>query len=425
MLSAHKTRKNALKAQGKKVAEYPAEGCTFLVTGVSEGSLGAATAVALADAGARVVYTVHSGNEQRMHNHLLTVSKRQARCKEEPDGPCGRRALELLPVTFDTAHLTNLSALDASLKQKVAQRELLGHLDGIILASGALQNTRRTRKDAAVLRKELGVDRVVDPHAQEHLLGPLAVAQGLMPHLLRGRVGEHASLTCPLFATPRIITVSSLAHWAGQLSWNSSRAPDGTWIYETAPTTFAAFARDRLASLLFVSTMQKRYAPYLDFIAAAPSLSLTHLYDHHPMAFGAIDALDVLGFVSTPDQGAGPIVWSALSKAAGRAAAGTLATSNHASPHWVSPFAVTETAEQDLLRGIARYTKMRFIPREVIASIREMPAVPEEAPGAEAQTQQQMLQQQMPHGAKLEAQRQFMKEQQEMHARRAQRGESQ
>mmetsp|Transcript_14035 Transcript_14035/g.44187 ORF Transcript_14035/g.44187 Transcript_14035/m.44187 type:complete len:468 (-) Transcript_14035:21-1424(-) len=417
LLSAHTARRRVLVAKGKTVAEYPAEGCTFLVTGVSEGSLGAATASALADAGARVVYTVHSSDEQRLQNHLLTISNRKSRCKEEPGAPCGRRALELIPISFDSGNLGNLTSLDAELKQKVAQRELLGHLDGLVLASGALQNTRRTRKRAAALQKERGVDRVVDPHASEHLLGSLAVAQAMLPHLLRGRVGEHASLTCPLFATPRIVTVSSLAHWAGQLSWNSSAPLDGSWIYETAPSTFAAFARDRLASLLFATAMHRRFSPYLDVIAAAPSLSFTHLYDRHPAAYGFIDALDVLGFVSTPDQGAGPIVWSALSKA-GKAASGTLATSNHASPHWVSPFAVTEAAEDNLLRGLTRYTGLPIPTRETLAAVREMPAVVPAPPGDEQQHPQQQV-------GKLDGQRDFMRQQQEAYARRSSRRQTQ
>ncbi|WP_305781644.1 SDR family NAD(P)-dependent oxidoreductase [Nocardia crassostreae] len=95
-------------------------------------------------------------------------------------------------------------------------------------------------------------------------LGHFALTGAILPALLRAE-------------SPRVVTVSSIAAWAGIINW-----PDPNWrrLYLRWP----AYSQSKLANLLFTAELQRQAraaATQLTAVAAHPGLSAAHLYDRN------------------------------------------------------------------------------------------------------------------------------------------------
>lgn len=203
-------------------------GKTVLVTGAN-GGLGLRTAEALAAAGATVVMACRN---------LETAEQARKQIAAVRSGG------EPIIVPLDLADLGSVRKCAEEVKAS------FGSLDVLINNAGLMAVPYARTADG--FEMQFGTNH----------LGHFALTGLLLDSLHRS-------------PAPRVVTVSSIAHWAGVINWR-----DLNW--ERRYFRWPAYAQSKLANLLFTSELDRRARDArssLVAIAAHPGISDTNLYD--------------------------------------------------------------------------------------------------------------------------------------------------
>ena len=238
-------------------AEQSMAGRTVLVTGATSG-LGRASAIALAEAGARVVV-------------LGRDSQRTEAAADQIRQATGNPAVEC--VVADLADLGAVRRAAADLRQR------LDRLDALINNAGALTHEHLVTVDGLELTY------------QTHVVAPFVLVHEMLP-LLRSTPGS------------RVVTVSSGGMYSEGLAVDRVQmAADG---YDGV----TAYARAKRAQVVLNTEWARRTTQPPVFHAMHPGWADTP---------GVVDALPTFHritrpFLRTPEQGADTIVWLAAAK---------------------------------------------------------------------------------------------------------------
>jgi len=196
-------------------------GRTALVTGANSG-LGYATALELARHGARVLLACRN-----------PVHAEQALQRLRTEGAAG----EL--VELDLSSLGSVAAAAAEVGSRLASLDLL------VLNAGVMAPPRTLTQDGFEL--QLGTNH----------LGHFALAARLLPLLL----------TAP---APRVVSVSSGAHRMGRVAFDDLMG-------ERSYGRWSAYGQSKLANLLFIRELDRRFGNGLTAAAAHPGYAATDL----------------------------------------------------------------------------------------------------------------------------------------------------
>ncbi|MFO0547114.1 MAG: SDR family NAD(P)-dependent oxidoreductase [Polyangiaceae bacterium] len=203
---------------------------TVLITGATDG-IGLATAIDLAARGARLV--LHGRSEEKLE-------RARARAEE------ARRGSVAATLSFDLAEL-------AAVRRFAAAAAALPELDVLVANAGIFKRQR-----------EITVDGFEATMAVNHL------AHVLLVHELLPRLRERAGA--------RVVLVSSMAHGRGALPNSPDfglREPRGgaTPAFEG----YAAYARSKLANVLFGVELARRLGPHPTVNSLHPGVVSTNL----------------------------------------------------------------------------------------------------------------------------------------------------
>lgn len=208
----------------------PLAGKTMLVTGAN-GGLGKQTAVALAQAGARVVLACHNMD----------------RGKAALDGVAAVAAPDAAPVLVPV-DLGSLESVHAA-AEEVARR--VESLDVVVNNAGIMATLYKETADG--IEGQIGINH----------FGHFALVGRLLPMLVQA---PH----------PRVVTVSSLMHARGKLDLSDLNFRRRTY------RRFEAYADSKLANLLYTAELARRAeragSPLVS-VAAHPGVAGTDLFD--------------------------------------------------------------------------------------------------------------------------------------------------
>ncbi len=196
-------------------------GRTALVTGANSG-LGYATALELARHGARVLLACRN-----------PVRAEQALQRLRTEGAAG----EL--VELDLSSLASVAAAAADIGSRLASLDLL------VLNAGVMAPPRTLTQDGFEL--QLGTNH----------LGHFALAARLLPLLLAA-------------PAPRVVSVSSGAHRMGRVAFDDLMG-------ERSYGRWSAYGQSKLANLLFIRELDRRFGNSLTAAAAHPGYAATDL----------------------------------------------------------------------------------------------------------------------------------------------------
>ncbi len=211
----------------------PQEGRIAIVTGANTG-IGLETAVALAEAGATVVLACR------------TPTKAEAAVDEIRSRAPGA-VVEVLELDLGSLASVRTAANET--------RERFPTVDLLINNAGVMMPPRSTTADGFEL--QFGTNH----------LGHFAYTGLVLP-------------TMTATAGSRVVTVSSIAHWGGEMRW-----ADLQW--EQGYSRTGSYSQSKLANLLFAFELDRRLAaaglPTIS-LAAHPGVSATELTRHLPLA---------------------------------------------------------------------------------------------------------------------------------------------
>ncbi|MGH9135716.1 MAG: oxidoreductase [Acidimicrobiales bacterium] len=224
-------------------------GRTILVTGANSG-LGLRTAEVLAAAGA----------------HVLMACRNQAKAADARDTVAATAAGPAPTVV--ALDLADLASVRACAEQVVGSVE---QLDGLVNNAGVMAIPLTRTADG--FEMQFGTNH----------LGHFALTGWLLPALLQADA-------------PRVVTVSSVAHWPGWMRWRNLN-------WASSYQRWMAYSQSKLANLLFASELERRARAAnctLVSLAAHPGISATNLYAHADASgrgarvFGQSDAAGAL-----------------------------------------------------------------------------------------------------------------------------------
>lgn len=278
-------------------------GRVAVVTGAN-GGLGLRTAEALGAAGARVVMACRNQTKAaRAVERVAAVS-----------------AVPPTVVDLDLADLASVRDCAARIDESV------GRVDVLVNNAGVMAIPRATTADG--FEMQFGTNH----------LGHFALTHALLGALHRA-------------SAPRVVTVASIAHWAGRIRWS-----DVNW--ERRYFRWPAYSQAKLANLLFTAELDRRSRAAdspLVAVAAHPGIAATDLYDgpqagRNPIAaltgrvgraLGQPDALGVLPQLRAATDTA--VTGGSYLGAAGPLP-GPFEIRGHPEPAWRSPLARSERA---------------------------------------------------------------------------------
>jgi NAD(P)-dependent dehydrogenase (short-subunit alcohol dehydrogenase family) len=248
-----------------------------VVTGGNSG-LGFETALRLAAAGAEVTITTRSRGRG-----VEAVGRLRALLQAVPDARGVGRAGEVRLASLDLADLR-------SVERFADDYSAAGHpLDLLINNAGVMAVPRRTLTDDG-FELQLGTNH----------LGHFAVTGRLMPLLLRADA-------------PRVVTLSSGAHWTGRLDFDDLQR-------EHRYNAWTAYGQSKLANLVFAKEFARRSAALgwqVTSVAAHPGFSRTNLQSSgpnlgRPRPRRVLDRVTALpGFAQSAAEGALPTLFAA------------------------------------------------------------------------------------------------------------------
>ncbi|MFF4649117.1 SDR family oxidoreductase [Streptomyces sp. NPDC001380] len=257
-----------MPAQPKDIPVPDRSGTLAVVTGANSG-IGFETARRLARAGAEVVLAVRNAAKGAEAVDRIR--------REHPDAAVSAEPLDL-------ADLGSVAAFARLLLDRDRPLDLLVNNAGIMAVP-----TRHTTADGFEL--QFGTNH----------LGHFALTGRLLPLLVRGR-------------SPRVVTVSSLAHFIGRLDFGDLQA-------ERSYGAWRAYGASKLANLLFAKELQRRSDRGgwgLLSAAAHPGSTVTNLQQTGPnlgtgREGGGMSALvmSLPGAAQQPEQGALPTLYAA------------------------------------------------------------------------------------------------------------------
>jgi len=239
-------------------------GRTAIVTGANSG-IGLHTASGLAAAGAHVVLACR--------DNAKAATAAEYICSKHP-----RASVET--ATLDLASLASIHTFVDQFKSHHQQLDILVNNAGVM----AFPQRRAT---ADGFEMQFGTNH----------LGHFALTGLLVPSLLAS-------------PTPRVVTVSSIAHKSGQIHFN-----DLNWNQEYAP--WPAYGQTKLANLMFALELYRRAeqsGSKIISVAAHPGVSMTNIVKNGPGSSGLkAVVLNLLGpLLMQPDwQGALPSLYAA------------------------------------------------------------------------------------------------------------------
>lgn len=178
---------------------------TVLVTGATDG-IGLETAKQLARRGFRVM--VHGRNPKRLETTLHEIRSVAP-------------AAELEPWLADFSSLTQIRRLGESIQKSGAKIDVLIHNAGVFM------------------NQYLETADGFETTFQVNHLAPFLLTCTLIPTLK---------------PSARILVVSSIAHWRGQMNWNDLN-------FKSNFTGYGAYAASKLANILFVNELHRRLGP--------------------------------------------------------------------------------------------------------------------------------------------------------------------
>ena len=240
---------DAERRRGRGVTSLPdMTGRVVVVTGASSG-IGAATARALAEAGAKVVLAVRDAAKgERVAATII--------------GDTMVRALDL----------ENLASVRAFAAAWTGDIDILINNAGVMLVPEA--------RTADGFERQIGTNH----------LGHFALTNLLLPHI-----------------TDRIVTVSSNAHSRGRLDLD-----DLNWQMRPYNTS-QAYSDSKLANLLFTFELQRRLSATgssVRALAVHPGMVRTNLYGHRPVQAAVIDFVGRF-VMQDPERGARTTLFAA------------------------------------------------------------------------------------------------------------------
>jgi NAD(P)-dependent dehydrogenase (short-subunit alcohol dehydrogenase family) len=219
------------------IADIPAQNGKLAVVTGATGGLGYETALGLAQAGAEVVLAGRNADKGRVAIERIM------------------RAVPAAKVRFEMLDLASLASVRAFADKMLAQGR---PLDLLINNAGVMQLPAR-RLTADGFEMQFGTNH----------LSHFALTAQLLPLLRRA-------------ASPRVVTVSSLAHRGGRIDFDNLQA-------ERAYRPWKAYQQSKLANLLFALELQRRSDAYgwgVMSNAAHPGFALTDLIPNGPGSGG-------------------------------------------------------------------------------------------------------------------------------------------
>ena len=251
---------------GAKVVEN-LSGRTVLVTGAS-GGLGLSVARQLAGAGARTLLGCR--NPAKAEAAIATI----------------RRTVPQARVEFVRIDLASLESVEEAAAE-IADRA--GELDVLVNNAGVMAPPPGQTADGFEL--QIGTNH----------LGHFALTGQLLPLLLTAEA-------------PRVVTVSSLAHWA------ALRTELADFKILPRGSNWLGYARSKLANLLFALELERRAGGRLHALAAHPGLARTELVANSQgatrRATGGVYRHGSRLVSQSSEHGARPIVFAATARAA-------------------------------------------------------------------------------------------------------------